>query len=176
MTRTAWPERSSSTRPRTPRSTSSERTPPSTPGRTAGPDLKIFQFGDSRFCHVRARTAATYSQLLASFQDSLSRSYVVRVRDPIRTKEAGNGSDRSRIPPQVEEVAGHLPGRRRGCLPDRVPRVLQPRGRRRRVRLLRGSPDPGQRGGGTSPRPPLPGRAACARRTGRYGASPAIYW
>src|SRR5437588_13063009 len=36
----------------------------------------------------------------------------------------GNGSGRSRIPPQVKEVAGHLPGRRHRRLPDRVSHVL----------------------------------------------------
>src|SRR5689334_16049426 len=43
----------------------------------------------------------------------------------------GNSSERCRIPPQVEEVAGHLRGRRRGRLPDRLRRVIQPRTRRR---------------------------------------------
>src|SRR5215469_4828677 len=95
---------------------------------------------------------------------------------PTRTKEAGNGSDRSRTPPQVEEVAGHLLGRRRGRLPDRVPRVLQARGRRRRLRLLRGGLDPGQRGGGTSSRPSIAWpiarvRAGCAAAPASPGRS-----
>src|SRR5215813_4697065 len=74
--------------------------------------------------------------------------------DPTRTKEAGHGSDTRRIPPQVEEVAGHLPGRRCGRLPDRVPGVLQPRGRRWRPRLLNTRPRSGARGRGRE-LPPL---------------------
>src|SRR5215475_6290787 len=99
--------------------------------------------------------AATHSQLSASFQSSLSCPYVLRVKGSDTNEGAGNGSDRSRTPPQVEEVAGHLSGRRRGRLPDRVPRVLQARRRRRRLRLLGEASIRGKGAGARAPAPPL---------------------
>jgi hypothetical protein len=79
----------------------------------------------------------------------------------------GNSSERCRIPPQVEEVAGHLRGRRRGRLPDRLRRVIQPRTRRRKLRLLTGGLDSGPRGRVRAP--PLHCLAAYIGRGQRAG-------
>ena len=54
---------------------------------------------------------------------------------------------------EMEEVAGDLPGSRRGCVPRRLPLVLPPRRRRRRLRLLTTSTDTLQRGAGRGPAP-----------------------